>query len=102
MVNIELALRVLAIFGGLLLLASCYYIDFNYLLAKLLLKKQQVNKIETNTVSNENDQFLQIIDLWYKLRNKCVAAKMEAALEKLDEVFPLLNKTETVTDTKAE
>jgi len=92
--NIEVVLRILAIVTGLLLVASFYWVDFNYLLAKMLLKKKPVVEKETESVDN-GDQFLHIIDLWYKLRAQCVDAKLDSAIEKLDEVFPLLNRTET-------
>lgn len=46
------------------------------------------------TVVQEVD-FLEIVDLWYKLKDKCSKAELEQAVEKLDEVFPLLNEDET-------
>jgi hypothetical protein len=92
--NIELVLRILAIVVGLLLVASCYWVDFNYLLAKMLLKKKPVVEKDVEVVVDTGDQFLHIIDLWYKLRAQCVDAKLDSATQKLDEVFPLLNKTE--------
>jgi hypothetical protein len=92
--NIELVLRILAIVAGLLLVASCYWVDFNYLLAKMLLKKKPVVEKDVEVVVDTGDQFLHIIDLWYKLRAQCVDAKLDSATQKLDEVFPLLNKTE--------
>jgi hypothetical protein len=96
--NIELVLRILAIVAGLLLVASCYWVDFNYLLAKMLLKKKPVIEKEKEIESvDTSDQFLHIIDLWYKLRESCVDAKLDSAIKKLDEVFPLLNQTETTT-----
>jgi hypothetical protein len=94
--NIEVVLRILAIVTGLLLVASFYWVDFNYLLARMLLKKKAVVEKETNIETvDTGDQFLHIIDLWYKLREQCVEAKLDSATKKLDEVFPLLNKTET-------
>ena len=95
--NIDIVLRILAIVTGLLLVASCYWVDFNYLLAKMLLKKKPLIEKETVAVVDTGDQFLHIIDLWYKLRESCVDAKLDSAIKKLDEVFPLLNKTETTT-----
>lgn len=95
--NIDIILRILAIVTGLLLVASCYWVDFNYLLAKMLLKKKPLIEKETVAVVDTGDQFLHIIDLWYKLRESCVDAKLDSAIKKLDEVFPLLNKTETTT-----
>jgi len=35
--------------------------------------------------------FLEIIDLWYSLREKCTEEGLDQAVEKLDEVFPLFN-----------
>ena len=95
--NIDIVLRILAIAVGLLLVASCYWVDFNYLLAKMLLKKKPVVEKDVEVVVDTGDQFLHIIDLWYKLRESCVDAKLDSAIKKLDEVFPLLNKTETTT-----
>jgi len=96
--SIDLVLRILAVVVGLLLVASCYWVDFNYLLAKMLLKKKPVVEKETNIETvDTGDQFLHIIDLWYKLREQCVEAKLDLATKKLDEVFPLLNKVEVMT-----
>jgi hypothetical protein len=92
--SIDIVLRILAIVTGLFLVASFYWVDFNYLLAKMLLKKKPVVEKAKEAVDN-GDQFLNIIDLWYKLRAECVDAKLDSATKKLDEVFPLLNKTET-------
>ncbi len=36
-------------------------------------------------------KFLEIVDLWYKLKYSCDTYNLEEAAEKLDEVFPLLN-----------
>jgi hypothetical protein len=35
---------------------------------------------------------LEIVSLWYQLKNKCDEYHLTVASEKLDEVFPLLNK----------
>ena len=35
--------------------------------------------------------FLEIVDLWYSLKEKCTAEGLDQAVEKLDEVFPLFN-----------
>jgi hypothetical protein len=86
MFNLENILRTIAVLAGVLIISS-YYFDFSYLVARLLSKKKTA---PTETVDN-NDQFLQIIDLWYKLRGQCVEAKLDLAIQKLDEVFPLLN-----------
>lgn len=36
-------------------------------------------------------KFLEIVDLWYKLKHSCDTYDLKEAAEKLDEVFPLLN-----------
>jgi hypothetical protein len=99
--SIDIVLRILAIVVGLLLVASCYWVDFNYLLAKMLLKKKPLAQKDTVVVVDNGDQFLHIIDLWYKLRAQCVDAKLDSAIQKLDEVFPLLNKAEVTPVTVA-
>tara|TARA_R110000868_G_scaffold315517_10_gene576427 strand:+ start:2036 stop:2332 length:297 start_codon:yes stop_codon:yes gene_type:complete len=35
--------------------------------------------------------FLEIVDLWYSLKEKCTEEGLDQAAEKLDEVFPLFN-----------
>ena len=42
----------------------------------------------------EQVSFLEIIDLWHKLKNSCNEYGLKDASEKLDEVFPLLNVEE--------
>jgi hypothetical protein len=36
-----------------------------------------------------------MINLWYKLKESCVKNNFDAASDKLDEVFPLLNNRST-------
>ncbi len=45
-------------------------------------------------VKVEKVSFLEIIDLWHKLKNSCNEYGLKDASEKLDEVFPLLNVEE--------
>lgn len=49
--------------------------------------------MRNNTDVNKNNEFIQIIDLWYRLRDKCHSNELVAAITKLDEVFPLLNNS---------
>lgn len=86
--DFELLLRIAAVLVGVVILSTSF-VDYNYLIAKLLLGKQK--KKEETVDHSVHDEFLQIIDLWYKLRSKCVDYKLDAAISKLDEVFPLLN-----------
>ena len=41
--------------------------------------------------AKEETEFLEIVDLWYKLKHSCDSYNLKEAAEKLDEVFPLLN-----------
>ena len=45
-------------------------------------------------VEPEGVSFLEIVDSWHTLRSQCEAYGLTEAVEKIDEVFPLLN-TET-------
>lgn len=40
---------------------------------------------------NKEDDFLNVISLWYKLKEQCDKCNLTIASAKLDEVFPLLN-----------
>ena len=90
--NLETITKILsipALILGLLVLGS-NFIDVNYWISKMLLSTPKTPKV------NKDTGFLEIVDLWYQLRNKCEAYELSSALEKLDEVFPLLNdKIET-------
>jgi hypothetical protein len=96
--NLETITKILsipALILGLLVLGS-NFIDVNYWVSKMLLSTPKTPKV------NKDTGFLEIVDLWYQLRNKCEAYELSSALEKLDEVFPLLNdKIETtITEVK--
>lgn len=69
-------------------------IDFSYLLAKLTVKDDNKVITPTNKVVvqvNEDSQFLRTLELWYLLKKQCDEAKLTAASQKMDDVFPLLN-----------
>ena len=82
--DIDVILRIIAVVVGLIILSSSF-IDFHHIFAKLLMRN--------NTDVNKNNEFIQIIDLWYRLRDKCHSNELVAAITKLDEVFPLLNNS---------
>lgn len=63
------------------------FIDIPYLISKLFSRSK---KIKTE-VSNE-EGFLEIVSLWYQLKNRCDQHNLTVASDKLDEVFPLLNQ----------
>ena len=73
--------------GVIIILSN--FLDSQWIISKLFSKKNKVSK----TISNEKEQiFLHIISLWYQLKEQCDACNLTIASEKLDEVFPLLNK----------
>lgn len=82
MFDLELVVKIVAVVVAVGLLLSS--VDFSYLLAKLSVKNGVVNKVDDN-------QFLKTLELWYLLKKQCNESKLNAASEKMDEVFPLLN-----------
>lgn len=85
----ETLLRFLAVImaGGLLLSSIDYSPVLTYI--KGLFKRTPVD----NNKEEEVD-FLEIVGLWHKLKDKCEVYGLDQAVEKLDEVFPLLNVEE--------
>lgn len=61
-------------------------VDFRSLASKFIFRSKK------NNDSNQQNDFLELIELWYKLKYKCNECKLDIASDKLDEVFPLLNK----------
>lgn len=70
---------------GLLILLS-NFVDMSYLVSQLFFNPNA----NTNKTSKQKD-FLEIVSLWYQLKESCDKFKLDIASEKLDEVFPLLN-----------
>jgi hypothetical protein len=72
---------------GVLILAS-NYIDISYIVSRLFFNKKEV----VVPIKNSKEQdFLQIVGLWFQLKEKCEQFNLQIACDKLDEVFPLLN-----------
>ena len=65
------------------------FLDPKWIISTLFSKK---NKTEIVTPNNKEEVFLHIISLWYQLKEQCDACNLTIASDKLDEVFPLLNK----------
>lgn len=88
--DLETALKALALtVGGLLLLSN--FVRFDSILAKLFPKNKK--PIQPNVVnSSEDEEFLHIINLWYQLKESCEKYNLKLAVEKINEVFPLLNQ----------
>ncbi len=89
----EMILRVAAIAIASVLLFS--NISWSYVFGKVK-SMFSFNFLKKNKVVIEEDEvtdkpFLEIVDLWYSLREKCTEEGLDQAVEKLDEVFPLFN-----------
>ena len=91
----ELILRVVAVTIAAALLVSSFDLS-GYWNA---LKSWFAKKPKPVVVPDEEDEvtdkpFLEIVDLWYSLKEKCSSEGLDQAAEKLDEVFPLFNAEE--------
>jgi hypothetical protein len=78
----------LVVLGTLVMLSSL--VDVQGLISKIIFKKKSV--VENNASSTKESDFLEIVSLWYQLKNKCDHFNLKIASDKLDEVFPLLNE----------
>lgn len=67
---------------GLLILLSNFF-DSRWIVSSVVSKK----KID----HTKEEDFLNVISLWYKLKDQCDKCNLTVASAKLDEVFPLLN-----------
>jgi hypothetical protein len=88
--QIETILKIAALsIGSLIILSN--FVSVDSLLAKLLPKKKVNPLAEIPSDAQEDEKFLHIINLWYQLKENCNSYGLQLAVEKLDEVFPLLN-----------
>lgn len=86
--EIETILKIAALSIGALIILS-NFVRFDSLLARLLPKKKVPQVVVEET--KEDEKFLHIINLWYQLKDNCDSYGLQLAVDKLDEVFPLLN-----------
>lgn len=75
------------IYIGLLALILLSYIDFSFLL------KFFSRNIEVNKPSGKTDGLIEIVSKWDDFRSICIANNLNSAVEKLDEIFPMLIKS---------
>ena len=90
----EMLLRVGAITVAIILLCSNVNFSKYWNSLKQWFKKRPkpVDVIDTDDEDGVAEKpFLEIVDLWYSLREKCTGEGLDQAVEKLDEVFPLFN-----------
>lgn len=85
----DLALLIYGCIGTGILILLSNFIDLPYLLSRLFFRTKGI-KVNTQNEGTEKD-FLQIVSLWYKLKEQCDKFHLKVASDKLDEVFPLLN-----------
>ena len=83
--EIDLSTRIGLGIAGLLVILLMNT-DVTYLVSKLVFWKN------SNTATSEKE-FLTMINLWYKLKASCEKNNFIEASDKLDEVFPLLNRS---------
>lgn len=92
--DLETILKLVALtIGGLLLVSNFVRVDS--ILAKLFPKNKKVQP-QIVVESSEDEAFLHIINLWYQLKESCEKYNLQLAVDKIDEVFPLLNQKSEV------
>lgn len=84
--ELDMYTRIGLVLAGVLLI-TLMNVDITYLLSKLIFWKSKSS-------TSEKD-FLNMINLWYKLKEACTRNNFDEASNKLDEVFPLLNNRST-------
>jgi hypothetical protein len=82
--ELEIYTRMGLLLAGLLLILFVN-VDFTYLVSKLVFWKK-------SPVLNNDKDFMTIVNLWYQLKSMCDKNNYVEASNKLNEVFPLLNK----------
>jgi hypothetical protein len=97
---IDLYLKIGAVVLGSLILLS-NFVNFQSLISKLVFRTKTKPVENTTPVSSKQEDFLEIVSLWYQLKHKCDENNLHVASEKLDEVFPLLNGVLDETNIKA-
>lgn len=90
-------LRVAAVTIAAFLLVSSFDISSYWNSVKQWFAKKPkpvVIPLEDEEDGVDEKPFLEIVDLWYSLKEKCTGEGLDQAVEKLDEVFPLFNAEE--------
>ena len=87
--DIDILLRFAAVALAAVLLLST--VDFSFFFNKIVSLFKWPFSPRTKVEVKEEVKFLEVIDLWYKLKYNCEQYGLKDATEKLDEVFPLLN-----------
>jgi hypothetical protein len=86
--ELEVLLRIAAVgLAGALLLSTVDY-KSAWIKIKTWFKRTPKPEVE---VKKEETSFLEIVESWHTLRQQCDIYGLNDAVEKIDEVFPLLN-----------
>jgi len=81
----EVLLRLVAVaLAGCLLLSNVNVGDW-FTWSKSWFKRSPKPVVEVNV------SFLEVVESWHQLREQCEKYGLDSAVEKIDEVFPLLN-----------
>ena len=81
----EVLLRVVAVvLAGCLLLSNVNVADW-WTWVKSFFKRSPKPAVEQNV------SFLEVVESWHQLREQCEKYGLDSAVDKIDEVFPLLN-----------
>jgi len=87
----EVLLRIIAIaIAGGILLSTVSWADVVSKLKTWFTRKPKP-KVE---ITKDETSFLEIVESWHTLRHQCDSYGLTEAVEKIDEVFPLLNVEE--------
>ncbi len=90
--DIDALVRIAAVcLAGILIVSM---IDLKYIVSKIKSYFVWPFPEKEIKVVSEEVEFLEIVDLWHKLKASCSQYGLKEATEKLDEVFPLLNVEE--------
>lgn len=73
-----------------LLIIGVLTILSNFFDPKLIVSALFKTSKKNTTIDRESD-FLNLVSLWYQLKESCEKCGLTVASDKLDEVFPLLN-----------
>ncbi len=91
----EIILRSAAVVIALILLVSNFDLSSYWSKVSNLFKRKSKPEVSIDDEDGVAEKpFLEIVDLWYSLKEKCIAEGLDQAVEKLDEVFPLFNSEE--------
>lgn len=85
----EVLLRLIAIAVAATLLFVNFDIKPYVTYVKNLFKRKPSPEVQAQAAS-----FIEVVETWHTLRNQCESLELKSAVEKIDEVFPLLNTEE--------